>query len=359
MRFALTLLALVMSGVFTAACQAPTPEPERTFCDSSNYLDTSPIQTSGYGMGMLNQRNNQNSKINSSNVTRLELRYSLVDPKAQIRRGAPAASRETLYYTSRQQALAVDRQSGCVRWQYQYPNANLRSASILLIEATANTPRLVIVGSKDARVIALNANNGEPVWQSNAQNVDYGNYSMITGGLQYSAGKIFVPIASEEVAKAVLQPFCCYSHGAVKALDAQTGELLWSYETTEPATRSDEKFFRLGPNGVSVWSTPLVDVKRKQVLVGAGQNFTPPATANADAILALDIDTGELKWRFKATEVDFYNSTCGQELSPFKHCADPSFDFDMVTPLLAQTGSRRGARFCRRQGRQCLCPQSR
>jgi polyvinyl alcohol dehydrogenase (cytochrome) len=352
----LSFTLILVFALFQTACKPPPPPEVRMYCGSGSSFEAtlisdSEILTSGFSMssaaetleGSKNQRFTTDSAINSTNVHELALKYSVVDPLAKIRRGSPAATSTTLYLSTQHRVYAMDRETGCVFWEYRHGDSAIRSASVLLFDNPTTNKRMLVIGTKKAQVIALDANTGEQLWSVYAGNPQFKRYSMITGGLQYHNGRVYVPIASEEVATAVVQPVCCKTHGALRVLDADNGNEVWAYETTAQAERLGKSPFKYGPNGVSVWSTPLIDAKHQQILIGTSQNFTKPATNNSDAIVALDMASGSPLWTFKGTEFDFYNATCGQELSPFKHCEDSYYDYDMITPLLSQSkdGSER------------------
>ena len=316
-----------------------------TYCDTP--MVTSPIVTSGFGFNLKNTRN-QPSAINASNVSQLNLKYTLIDEHEEIRRGAPAATEGVLYYSGVDTIYAMNRESGCAYWSHR-PDEKygaIRSTSVLLVENTPLSKRTVIVGTAHGRVIALDAKTGNAIWSAFAGNPGWltvngknNTKSMITGGMQYHDGKVYVPIASHEVADAVLQPICCKTHGVVTALNSGNGDILWQYQATANATIQNSDPTKWGPSGVSIWSTPIIDVTRNQILFGTAQNFTKPLTANSDAVVSLDLTTGIEKWAFKGTSEDFYNSSCGVDNAPFDHCPSPSFDYDMITPILTKNPS--------------------
>lgn len=306
-------------------------------------LTATPIVASGFGADERNTRN-QPSSINSSNVAGLALKFSVVDEKQDIRRGAPAATQNVLYYTGVKKAYALDRDTGCAHWYYEPPESYgvIRSASVLLVDEPTLSRRVVIIGTAHAYVVALDANTGHPLWTRFAGSPGWltvngknNTKSQITGGLQYHDGKVYVPIASHEVANAVLQPTCCFTHGMLTVLDSSNGDIIWAYHTTADAKMQNGDPTAFGPNGVSIWSTPMVDAARNQVLIGTSQNFSKPQTHNSDAVVALDIDTGEENWVFKATAEDYYNASCAVDNPPFANCSRPVYDYDVITPVLA------------------------
>jgi len=62
----------------------------------------------------------------------------------------------------------------------------------------------------------------------------------------------------------------------------------------------------LGPSGGSIWGSPTFDFKRKLVYVGTGDNFSEPATATSDAVLALSMKDGQIVWSKQLTAGDVY-----------------------------------------------------
>jgi polyvinyl alcohol dehydrogenase (cytochrome) len=76
-----------------------------------------------------------------------------------------------------------------------------------------------------------------------------------------------------------------------------------------------------------VWSTPTIDAKRKRIYVGTGQNLSHPATDTSDAIIALDMDSGALAWKFQATPEDVWNAACLNDGPNCPQNAGGDFDF--------------------------------
>ena len=80
------------------------------------------------------------------------------------------------------------------------------------------------------------------------------------------------------------------------------------------AEADDEELGRhalFGPSGAAVWSSPTLDVARRTVYVGTGDSYTQPAAPTSDAIMALDLDSGAIKWVSQLTSGDAWNLACG------------------------------------------------
>jgi polyvinyl alcohol dehydrogenase (cytochrome) len=90
-----------------------------------------------------------------------------------------------------------------------------------------------------------------------------------------------------------------------------------------------------GPSGAAIWSSPTIDLKRKAVYVGTGNNYSEPATKYSDALLAFDLETGSLRWAKQMTQ-DVWNYSCEQ---PGKvSCPpDPDRDTDIGTSPILRT----------------------
>ena len=158
----------------------------------------------------------------------------------------------------------------------------------------------------------MEAATGELIWR---QAVGLFDASITTGAPAQNGGKLFVPISAFGVALAMQPDYeCCKSHGGVSALDAATGEILWTTHMTEdakPTYKNKLDVQMWGPSGAAVWTTPAIDAKRGVLYIGTGENTSSPATELSDAIVAIALETGEIKWHFQGTEGDAFNMACG------------------------------------------------
>ncbi len=329
---------LLTQGCFIAiilTLTACTGEEKVVWC--SNSIDNqSPILSSGFGANTANTRNNI-SEITSQTVANLKLRYTLSQPEQEERRGAVAVTEQALFFHEEHAVRAINRETGCQYWATAIA-PKLRSAATLVYDDPTLGKRMVAVGTVGAEIIAMDARTGKRMWQKDIGEFDE---NAVTGGLQYYDGKLLVPLSSLEVSLAVVQTTCCKTHGSVVALDSANGETLWRFHTTEKARRLSSR--KWGPSGVSVWSSPLIDTERNQVLVGTSQNFTSPATQYSDSVVALDLNTGQVKWWHQVTPLDIYNMSCDVAFTLFPNCTDleSALDWDVTTPVLTEDSQGR------------------
>lgn len=307
----------------------------------------SPVVSNGFAANLSNTRNVA-SPISSANVAQLRLAYGHAAPGIREKRGAPAVTEQAVFFSAGRDLIAMNRASGCQYWSYTVPellrpvaglNA-VRSSGILFIGDRPQRPALVVAGDAFGWIHALDAVDGRLLW-SRFVGTDPDLHT-ITGSVQYHDGRLIVPVSTREVFTASKYPLrqCCSSHGMVLALHAWTGETLWTYHTAAEATY-DAASGTLTPNGMGVWATPAVDPARGMIYIGTGQNLTHPTTANSDAIVALDLASGEPRWVFQAQAGDAWNTSCELPAPLNGDCAapvGPDHDFG-AAPILARLRS--------------------
>jgi polyvinyl alcohol dehydrogenase (cytochrome) len=281
-----------------------------------------------WGLGGANRRFMPTAAagIDRGNVAGLELAWSLAFPKVTDMRSQPAIIGDTLYFGDKTGKLyAIDRRSGCIR-RHTEVLSGIRSA--ITVATLGSGRKLLVFADSMASIYALDPDSLEIVWQQAARIFET---SIITGSISYHDDRLFVPVSSYEVAvSGSPDHVCCKSHGGVIALDANSGEHLWQWHGTGDATpqgRNSAGAQLYGPSGVSVWSTPAIDAKRNRIYIGTAENLSEPATDTSDAIIALDMDSGRLAWRFQATAGDVWNAACLNGGANCPENAGGDFDF--------------------------------
>jgi len=92
-----------------------------------------------------------------------------------------------------------------------------------------------------------------------------------------------------------------------------------------------------GPSGASIWSAPTLDVERKVIYAGTGDNFSDPASNMSDAVVAFDMQTGKIVWYKQLTAADVYNMACadGPSKASCPEKAGPDVDIG-ASPILVK-----------------------
>ncbi len=305
-------------------------------CDAPVMTDGTAFVTN-WGLGNHNRRFVPASQagIDAASVSELELAWALAFPRVTDMRSQPAIIGDTLYLGDKTGRLyAIDRTRGCVAAHTQV-FSGIRSA--ITVATLSSGRQLLVFADSVATVFAADPRTLDIVWQRSARLFDT---TVITGSITFHDDRLYVPLSSYEVAASGSPTHeCCYSHGGVMALDATDGAPLWQWHATPEAKRQGDNADGqplYGPSGAAVWTTPAVDVKRNRLYFGTGENLSHPATDTSDAIIALDLDTGELAWRFQAIAGDVWNAACLNGGANCPENAGGDFDFG-ASVIIAQT----------------------
>ncbi len=295
-------------------------------------LDGVAVLTAGVDQRFSRQLSSVQGGLEKADLANLEVAWALGLPGVSGLRSSPVIAGDTLFYpaavTGHLLAIAAD--TGCIRWAYD-AGAPLR-ASATLAEALADGRRPLIITDEYTRVHAVDALSGEAIWRvPGAFEADAA--TRLTGAPLAVGNKIIIPVSASGSSRAANPEYeCCEGRGAVLALDAATGERLWAWATVPPAEYTGQLSpagVRLrGPSGAPVWSNPTYDEKRGQVYITTGENSSLPTTGTSNAIIALDLASGEPRWVFQAVANDAWNMACtGADTGP--NC--PSAEFSIRT----------------------------
>jgi polyvinyl alcohol dehydrogenase (cytochrome) len=218
---------------------------------------------------------------------------------------------------------------------------------------------VVYVGTLDgAYLLAINTGTGDLLWKTQ---LDPHPAAVVTQSPVVFQQRVYVGVSSKEELVASLVPGykCCTFRGSIVAVDAASGSVAWRTYTT-PANGGVAG----GYSGVAVWgSTPVVDAARNALYFTTGNNYSVPPDVEAcekarqgdpsqpsclapddhvDAIVALDLQTGAIKWSTRMQGYDAWNFTClGLPGRPRPSCPDPrgpDYDFGQGPMLFTAAG---------------------
>lgn len=302
-------------------------------CAANPPIRPTPGDWASMGIDDRSSRFQRRPGLTAADIPRLKLKWAF----AMTGGGQPTVVGDWLFVTNRSgKFYALDAKTGCVHWSAD--DLVARTTPIVIRSPIAPSGWATFVGQSDRIVRAFDAQTGKELWRS-AQ-LESHPIGVLTGSPVVAGDKLLVPISSIEEAAAMSKSYaCCTFRGSLAALDLATGKLIWkTYTISEPHRVIREKEGGLqvqGPAGAAVWAAPSLDLKRGQVYVVTGDSYTDVDTVGPDAVMALDIQTGKIRWRRQVTAKDNFVMGCGPS-SVSGNCPTPlgpDYDFG-ATPIL-------------------------
>ena len=276
--------------------------------------------------------------LTADTVPRLQLKWAFGFTGDVTAFAAPTVLDGTLFVGSAAGTVqAIDAQRGCIHWIYK-ASGPVRSAMTIANEGQRRT---LLFSDQNGSVYAVDARSGDELWKTR---VEAHEATRLTGAFALHEGIAYVPAASWEETRSIDPGYkCCSFRGSITAVRVRDGSVVWkTYLVDQPVktgtTAAGTDTF--GPSGAGVWSAPTVDAARGVLYVTTGDNYSYPATATSDAVMALDLQTGRIVWTRQTTPNDVYNSACGGRGANCPANNGPDFDFGSSALLVKTAGGR-------------------
>jgi alcohol dehydrogenase (cytochrome c) len=245
------------------------------------------------------------AEITSKNVAQLRLQWiKQFDSNDLLIEATPLVVGEVMFMVAPfTNVLALHAKTGDVIWEYKRPiPADLPLCCGRVNRGLAVHDSTIFYGSPDGYLVAINANNGNVIWQTLVASPS-GGYSM-TGAPLIVNRYVVVGIAGGEFGV----------RGFLAAYDVSTGQEAWRFQTIPgPGEVGHESWendaWRTG--GGSTWNTGSYDPSSDLLYWGVG-NASPPFTGDlrpgdnlfTASVIALHASTGRLAWYFQFTPHD-------------------------------------------------------
>jgi alcohol dehydrogenase (cytochrome c) len=271
-----------------------------------------------YSGNMNSQRHSPLSQITPENAKNLELQWVYQVRSLEKFEATPLVVDGIMYTVQAPNDLvALDAATGRVFWIYPYvPSTQARVCCGRVNRGVAILGDTLFMGTIDAHLIAIDAKSGKPIWNTAVASPEAG-YALTLSPLVVK-DKVIVGTAGGEYG----------IRGFIAAYDARTGKEAWRFYTIPgPGEPGNETWagdsWKHG--GSSVWMTGSYDPALNLTYWGIG-NPGPDWNGDlrlgdnlySDCVVALDADTGKLKWYYQFTPHD-------------------DFDYDSVqVPVLAE-----------------------
>ncbi|KTC39356.1 glucose dehydrogenase [Pseudomonas sp. ABAC61] len=339
--------------------------------DSADMTSTAPAMPEGdwqaYGRSEFGDRYSPLKQITPANIGKLQEAWRIrtgdmptaKDPVEITNQNTPLKANGMLYAcTAHSKVLALDPDTGKEIWRFDpqiqgpngddfrgwahmtcrgvsyYDEANYQNSTAISRPATlspagqaitASCPRRLFLPTADARLIAINADTGkvcEDFGNKGAVDLKAGIGSFTPGGY-YSTSPAAITrnlvIIGGHVTdnESTNEP-----SGVIRAFDVHDGHLVWNWDSGNPDETTPlpegKTYTRNSPN---MWSLASVDEKLGLVYLPLGNQMPDQWGGNRSAgaekfsagTVALDIDTGKLRWNYQFTHHDLWDMDVGSQ----------------------------------------------
>lgn len=340
-------VAIYLSEIPWGSVPDEAAEETLVRCTSTAPLPADPFAAPhwvGWGLDAENTRHQSaaNAGLAAADLEGLELKWAFGYPGATTVSTQPAVLGDRIYVGSPNGVYALDRRTGCAHWKFE-TEGEVRGAVIAARRADGSIG--LYAADRKAWFYALDAETGTLLWKDKA---DDHPWAMITGSPKLHDGRLYVGVASfEELAGGSPTYECCTFRGSVLAYDAESGERLWkSYVITEepkPTKKLTTGVQLYGPSGAAIWSQPTIDEQQGVLYVTTGDSYSSPAADTSDAIVAMDLGTGAIRWAVQTTADDAFTTACvAPNADPVaKEGCGPDIDFGASAILHTLQDGRR------------------
>jgi alcohol dehydrogenase (cytochrome c) len=230
-------------------------------------------------------------QIDRDNVKNLHVAWIFQTDVKESLETSPIVVDGVMYVTtSFSHVYALDAKTGVQLWHY-----NHKMGPITTYCCGPNNRGVQVLGDTvylatlDSKLVALKAKTGEVAWQSNIADPEAG-YSE-TMAPTVIKDKVLIGTNGGEYG----------IRGFMKAYDAKTGKLLWTFNT-------------IPEKSVGVWQNPAIDLATNRIYFVVGNpspdldgSIRPGDNLYTDSLVSLDLDTGKYVCHFQYIAHDVWD----------------------------------------------------
>jgi len=271
------------------------------------HADDEPQNWLTYSGSYASQRYSPLHQVDAANVKNLELKWVFQAQSLQKFETTPLVVDGIMYLTQPpNDVVALDARTGRAFWVYHYaPSPAARPCCGIVNRGVAILGDSLFMATVDAHLVAIDAKNGHALWNVQLAEAAAG-YAMTLAPLVVK-DRVIVGVAGGEFGV----------RGFIAAYEARTGKQAWRFDTIPKPDDPGHDSWRGGDwehGSAAVWLTGSYDPDLNLTYWGTGNpgpdwnpDQRPGDNLYSDSVLALDADTGKLKWYFQFTPHDPYD----------------------------------------------------
>ncbi|MGB4058909.1 MAG: PQQ-dependent methanol/ethanol family dehydrogenase [Burkholderiaceae bacterium] len=294
------------------ATQATAQVTDAMIADDAN----TPDNVLSWGMGTQGQRHSTLTGVNAGNINKLVPVWSMSfgGEKQRGQQSQPLVNNGKMFVTaSYSRIYALDSKTGKKLWKYEHrlPEGIMPCCDVIN-RGAALYDNLVIFGTLDAQLVALDQNTGKVVWREKID--DY------SAGYSYTAA----PLIAEGLLMTGVSGGEFGVIGRVEARDPKTGKMVWSRPVVEGhmgykdgkengitgTTNASWPGDTWKTGGAATWLGGTYDAKTGLAYFGTGNpgpwnsHVRKGDNLYSASTVAIDVKTGQIKWHYQSTPND-------------------------------------------------------
>lgn len=282
------------------------------------------------GLGPQGQRYSPLDKVNTGNVKDLVpvWAFSFGGEKQRGQESQPLVHNGKIFVTaSYSRIFALDSKTGKKLWKYEHrlPDGIMPCCDVVN-RGAALYDNLVIFGTLDAQLVALDQETGKVVWKEKLD--DYAAGYSYTAAPLIVKGMVITGVSGGEFGIV----------GRVDARDAKTGKLVWSRPTVEGYMGTKDgkdngisgktnaswpgDLWKTG--GAATWNNATYDPDTNLIYMGTGNpapwnsHLRPGDNLYSSSTVAINPDSGQIVWHYQSTPHDGWDFDGVNEFVTFK-----------------------------------------
>jgi alcohol dehydrogenase (cytochrome c) len=268
--------------------------------------DREPQNWLTYSGGYSSQRYSLLTHLTRDNVRNLALKWVWRPRYLDKMETTPLVVDGVLYTVHNSDVVALDAVTGRSFWTFRYAVPPESNAYVMVVKGLAISGDRLFWATYDGQLIAIDAKSGKAIW--NKTLIDWKKGQQLNVAPLVIKDKVILGPATNEYG------VNCW----VAAFDVRTGSEVWRFKTVpEPGEPGNETWpgdsWQHG--GAPIWVTGSYDPEANLTFWGTGNPNpgwnggprNPGDNLYADSVIALDADTGRLKWHFQFTPNDEFD----------------------------------------------------
>ena len=246
-------------------------------------------------------------QITPANVAQMRAAWVFHSRNAGVLEASPIVVGGVMYMTGSNDAYAIEASTGQVLWHHTRPITEglVDDASGHINRGVAVLGNRLYMETDNAHLVCLDARSGNQIW----------DVAYASGNKNYGATS--VPLIVKDKVLVGTSGGDDGVRGFIAAFDAQTGKEAWRFWTIpgpgEPGSASWPGDLYMHGGGTT-WMPGTYDPELNTLYWGTSNpspdfegTVRPGDDLYTDCVLALDPDTGKLKWHFQFTPHDLYD----------------------------------------------------